>query len=192
MYSGVAGIKSKSSRGNKLELELLYDQQTIKNKIIELAKKIDQDFRDNKHPLVLVGVLKGAFIFLADLARQLQTPHTIDFIAVSSYGDRGSDQGEVKILLDTRQDLRDKNVIIVEDITDSGRTLSVLSKIFAAKGANQVKVCCLLKRGGRESAVNIDYCGFVVPQQEWLVGYGLDYQEENRTLNEIYSMKKPV
>lgn len=175
-----------------MDLNLLYDKQIIERKVRELAGLIDMDFKDNHNPLILVGVLKGAFIFLADLARQIQTPHSIDFIAVSSYGERGEDQGEVKILLDTRQVLRNKNVVIVEDITDSGKTLSTLSKIFAAKGAAQVKVCCLLKRGGKEAATTIDYCGFVVPEQAWLVGYGLDYKEKNRTLDEIYSMKKPT
>ena len=174
-----------------MNMNLIYDRQTIRNRVNDLARQIDADFKDSRNPLILVGVLKGAFIFLADLARQIQTPHSIDFIAVSSYGERGEDQGEVKILLDTRQVLRNKNVVIVEDITDSGKTLAILSKIFAAKGAAQVKMCCLLKRGGKEPATAIDYCGFVVPEQAWLVGYGLDYKEENRTLDEIYSMKKP-
>lgn len=171
-----------------MDLRPLYNKPAIEKKVRELANQIDADYKDSQTPLILVGVLKGAFIFLADLAREIQTPHSIDFIAVSSYGARGDEQGEVKILLDTRQDLSGKNVILVEDITDSGKTLSTLTKIFAAKGANQVKVCCLLKRGGKTPAVRIDYCGFTVPEKEWLVGYGLDYKEENRTLDEIYSM----
>jgi hypoxanthine phosphoribosyltransferase len=173
-----------------LKLDLRYGKDEIQVRVADLSMWIDNDYKDTKEDLVLVGVLKGAFILLADLSRLIKREHSIDFIAVGSYGLNGSDQGEVKLLLDTRQNLRGKNILIVEDIIDSGETMKFLMKIFKDKGANSIKICSLLRRENSKSKDIIDYCGFVVPTDKWLVGYGLDSSEKYRTLDQIYSIEK--
>jgi hypoxanthine phosphoribosyltransferase len=133
--------------------------------------------------LVLVGVLKGSFIFLADLARRLTVPHRVEFIAVSSYGAREGEHAEsVRLLMDVRHDIGGSDVLLVEDIVDTGHTLAYLRRMLEARRPASFGVCTLLHKPDRtEGDVEIDYLGFSIPDV-WVVGYGLDYAERHRTL----------
>ena len=144
--------------------DLIYSVEEIEDAVISLALKIDEDYKKKKP--VLIGVLKGSYIFLSDLSRVLMEEHTIDFICIESYGMNGQTQGEVRLLLDTNQNLEGKDVIIVEDIVDSGKTIDYIKNIMASKGAKSVAVCSLLVK---KKIRDIDYYGFVAPDK-WLVG----------------------
>ena len=158
----------------------LISEATIQKRVKELAAQISQDYADAGE-VVLVGVLKGAFIFLADLSRALTIPRTIEFIAVSSYG-AGSKSGAVRLVMDVRGNIEGKHVLIVEDIVDTGNTLNYLIGILKSHGPASIRTCTLLhKAGSTEVDVAIDYVGFGIGD-EWVVGYGLDYAEQNRTL----------
>ena len=163
---------------------ILFSRDNISNRIKELAHQIDEDFKDAKEPIILVGVLKGSFIFLSDLSRELTIPHIIDFIAVSSYGKKKTTKssGSVRMIMDTREDQQNRDVLIVEDILDSGYTLEYINKMFIARGTHSVKnVVLLTKEIKHEADVKLDYLGFSSPDV-WAVGYGLDYRERFRTL----------
>lgn len=157
-------------------------ESQIAARVDELASEIDADYRDTDM-LVLVGVLKGSFIFLADLARRLTVPHRVEFIAVSSYGDREDEHAEsVRLLMDVRHDIGGSDVLLVEDIVDTGHTLSYLRRMLEARRPASFGVCTLLHKPDRtEGDVEIDYLGFSIPDV-WVVGYGLDYAERHRTL----------
>lgn len=164
--------------------KILFSRDEISNRIKELAHQIDEDFKDAKEPIILVGVLKGSFIFLSDLSRELTIPHIIDFIAVSSYGKKKTTKssGSVRMIMDTREDQQNRDVLIVEDILDSGYTLEYINKMFIARGTHSVKnVVLLTKEIKHEADVKLDYLGFSSPDV-WAVGYGLDYRERFRTL----------
>lgn len=169
---------------------VLIDSQTIQSRVKELAKQIDQDYKDIKEPLILVGILKGSFIFLADLSRYLTIPHVVDFMAVSSYGHSDKRSGNVRIIMDARENQEDRDVLIVEDILDSGHTLDYLIKNFKSRYTKSVKTCVLARKpNNMEFPVDIDYLGFDIPDV-WVVGYGLDYAEQGRTLPDICEMEK--
>jgi hypoxanthine phosphoribosyltransferase len=163
-------------------LPQLLSSEQIADRVAELAADIDADFA-GAAPLVLVGVLKGSFIFLADLARHLTIPHRVEFIAVSSYGDRQSEYAEsVRLLMDVRHPLEGAHVLLVEDIVDTGHTLAYLQRLLAARHPASLKTCTLLHKPDRtEADTDIDYLGFTIPDV-WVVGYGLDYAEAHRTL----------
>jgi len=159
----------------------LISETRIRERVDELAAQISADYAD-KAPLVLVGVLKGAFIFLADLSRRLTIPRLIEFIAVSSY-DKGSVQsGGVRLVLDVRGNIEGMHALIVEDIVDTGNTLNYLIDMLASHRPASIRTCTLLHKAARAKVeVPLDYVGFSIPD-EWVVGYGLDYAEQNRTL----------
>lgn len=160
---------------------VMISETDISARVAELAAEISADYAD-KTPLVLVGVLKGAFIFLADLSRRLSIPRTIEFIAVSSYETGSQHSGAVRLVMDVRGSLIDKHVLIVEDIVDTGHTLDYLIGIMKSHGPASVRTCTLLHKAERaEVQVPIDYTGFSIAD-EWVVGYGLDYAERDRTL----------
>lgn len=149
----------------------------------ELAATIDADYSGTDE-LVLIGVLKGSFIFLADLARRLSVKHRVEFIAVSSYGEAESTthSGAVRLLMDVRLDIRERDVLVVEDIVDSGHTLEYLMRVLRARGPKSLKACTLLREPDRlEVDVEVSYLGFDIPDV-WVVGYGLDWAERYRTL----------
>ena len=158
----------------------LISEDEIRQRVSEMAAQISADYAD-AGDVILVGVLKGAFIFLADLSRQLTIPRTIEFIAVSSYGAR-SRSGAVRLVMDVRGNIEGRHVLIVEDIVDTGHTLSYLIGMLESHGPASIKTCTLLHKAERaEVDVAIDYVGFGIGD-EWVVGYGLDYAEQNRTL----------
>ncbi len=159
---------------------VLISEAEIEQRVAELAEQISSDYADADE-IVLIGVLKGAFIFLADLSRRLTIPRTIEFIAVSSYG-AGSASGAVRLVMDVRGNIEGRHVLIVEDIVDTGNTLSYLIGILESHGPASIKTCTLLhKAESAEVDIHIDYVGFGIGA-EWVVGYGLDYAEQNRTL----------
>lgn len=163
------------------EPPVLISEEAIEKRVSELAEQISTDYA-GKGDVVLVGVLKGSFIFLADLARRLTIPRTIEFIAVSSYGRRSVSSGAVRLLMDVRGPIVDRHVLIVEDIVDTGHTLKYLIGILKSHRPASIRTCTLLhKAESAEVEVEIDYVGFGIGD-EWVVGYGLDYAEQDRTL----------
>ncbi len=168
--------------------EIMLSEAEIAARVRELAAQISADYAD-KTPLVLVGVLKGSFIFLADLARALTIPRTIEFIAVSSYESGSVQSGAVRLVMDVRANIEGKHVLIVEDIVDTGHTLAYLIGMMKSHKPASVRTCTLLhKAESAEVDVPIDYTGFSIAN-EWVVGYGLDYAERDRTLPYIGIVK---
>lgn len=160
---------------------VLISEEEIQSRVLELANQISDDYKD-LGDVVLVGVLKGSFIFLADLARRLSIPRTIEFIAVSSYGSGSKSTGAVRLVMDVRGNIEGKHVLVVEDIVDTGHTLKYLIGMLESHRPASVKACALVRKAERaEVEVNVDYLGFDIGD-EWVVGYGLDYAEQNRTL----------
>lgn len=172
------------------ELDLLISRDQIAARIDDIAARIDADYAGNGE-LVLIGVLKGSFIFLADLARRLTIPHRVEFIAISSYGDREStESGAVRLLMDVRHDITGKHVLVVEDIIDTGHTLSYLLRLLGARGPASLKACTLLRKPDRlQVEAPIAYLGFDI-DDVWVVGYGLDFAERHRTLPDICSVRR--
>ncbi|HOE89946.1 MAG: Hypoxanthine phosphoribosyltransferase [Spirochaetes bacterium ADurb.Bin315] len=168
-------------------VRVLIDAATIERRVDELARQITEDYQNLEGDLILVGVLKGSFIFIADLARKMMKKHVIDFIALSSYD--GGTSGNVRLLMDTRENMENKHVLIVEDILDSGNTLDYLTRSFMTRSPRSVKTAVLLDKPERhEVDIKVDYIGFTIPDV-WVVGYGLDYNERYRTLPYIAEMK---
>ena len=166
---------------NQLAPEVMISEAQIAERVAELAAQISKDYAD-KAPLILVGVLKGSFIFLADLSRKLSIPRTIEFIAVSSYESGSQRSGAVRLVMDVRGNIENRHVLIVEDIVDTGHTLDYLIGMMRSHGPASVRTCTLLhKAESAEVDVPIDYTGFSIAD-EWVVGYGLDYAERDRTL----------
>ncbi|HXF94569.1 MAG TPA: hypoxanthine phosphoribosyltransferase [Gemmatimonadales bacterium] len=160
--------------------EVLIPEAAIARRVDELARQISADYAAAGE-LLLVGVLRGAFIFLADLARRLTVPHRVDFIALSRY-EQGASGGEVRLVMDLRAPVAGRHVLVVEDIVDRGRTLAYLVRILRARGPASLKTCALTRKPGRlEVDVTLDYVGFDIPDR-WVVGYGLDYADRWRTL----------
>lgn len=166
---------------NESVTRILIPEDKIQARVRELAGQISRDYRD-KGGVVLVGVLKGAFIFLADLSRRLSIPRVIEFISVSSYPDGDTSTGAVRLVMDLRESIEGKHVLIVEDIVDSGHTLKYLIGMLGTRSPASIRACSLLRKAeGAKVEVTVDYLGFEIPD-EWVVGYGLDYAERDRTL----------
>ena len=164
--------------------EVLIKEESIRGRVAELAKRISAYYREaGADEVILVGVLRGAFIFLADLTRQLTVPHRVDFIALSAYGaSAATTPGAVRLLMDVRIDLAGRHVLVVEDIVDTGQTLRYLLGMLEARGPASLRTCALVQKPARaEVKVPVDYLGFEVPDV-WVVGYGLDYKDQWRTL----------
>ena len=160
---------------------VLISQEQIWNKAVELGKQITEDYKDKE--LVLVGILKGSVPWMADIMKNVDLDDlTIDFMACSSYGSGKTTSGRVQIVKDLQEDIRDKHVLIVEDIIDSGITLNYLKGYFKNKGAADVKICTLLdKPSGRKVDIEGEYVGFTI-EDLFIVGYGLDYDQKYRQL----------
>lgn len=170
-------------------LDVMYTQEQIQLRVQELGQKITSDYA-GKEP-VLIGVLKGSFIFLADLVRCINLPVKLDFMSVSSYKDQTVSTGDVEILKDITMSIRDRDVIIVEDIIDTGLTLYRLSELLRARGPRSVKIATLLdKPDPRVKQLTVDYCGFSIPNK-FVIGYGLDYSGRYRNLPFIAVVKDP-
>ncbi|MDM7914865.1 MAG: hypoxanthine phosphoribosyltransferase [Candidatus Eisenbacteria bacterium] len=163
--------------------ELLLTEEAVRNRVRELGEQISRDYHGRS--LLLVGLLKGSILFLADLARAISLDVAVDFIAISSYQNRATSSGSVRLLRDLDQDVRGRDVLIVEDIVDSGLSLSYIRAMLLARGPRSLAIVALLDKQDRRSReVAIDYAGFPIPDR-FVVGYGLDYQERYRGLRHI-------
>ncbi len=171
-------------------LEILVSEEEIKRKAKELGERITQDYKDKD--LLLVGVLKGCVMFLSDLSREIKLPLSMDFMVVSSYGTSTKSSGVVRIIKDLEKDITGKDVLIIEDIVDTGLTLNYLVDYLLSRNANSVKICTLLEKPDRRIAkVKMDYVGFHIPDK-FVVGYGLDYGEIYRNLPFVCVLKPEV
>lgn len=170
--------------------EILFSEEEIKAKVKELAAKATADYPDGN--VLLIGILKGSISFMAEFMKYMPYNTQIDFMAVSSYGASTKSSGIVKIIKDLDADIKDRDVIIVEDIIDTGTTLKYLYEYLKSRGTKSVKICCLLDKPERRKAdIKGDYVGFSIPD-EFVVGYGLDYNENYRGLPYIGILKREV
>jgi hypoxanthine phosphoribosyltransferase len=170
---------------------VLISETEIQTHVSKLAAEISADYADNGQ-LVVVGILKGAFIFLADLTRRLTVPHRVDFMALSSYGQTTTATGAVRIIMDLRVSIEGRHVLVVEDIIDSGYTLHYLLSVLHTRNPASLRSCVLLsKPERRQVGVTVDYLGFEIPDV-WVVGYGLDYAELHRTLPYVGALRPEV
>ena len=168
----------------------LFSQDEIDRRLDELAAEINRDYA-GKEPM-LISVLRGSFVFMADLTRKITLPCTVDFMAVSSYGKGTTSSGQVQITKDLSDDIEGKDILVVEDILDSGNTLSYLMKLLQARHPASIRLCTLLDKPERRVVpVQADYVGFTIPD-EFVVGYGLDYAEKYRNLPYIGVLKPSV
>jgi hypoxanthine phosphoribosyltransferase len=171
--------------------KVLIAEETLQARVAELGQAINTTYTDDDQPL-LVCVLKGAFMFLADLVRHLEMRHEVDFMEISSYGAGTVSSGVVRILLDLGQNIAGRHVLIVEDIVDSGNTLDYVTRNLQTRGPASLRVCTLLsKPSRREIDVPLDFVGFEVPD-EFVIGYGLDFAEEYRNLPFIGVLKEEI
>jgi hypoxanthine phosphoribosyltransferase len=170
---------------------VLIDETMLQSRIGALAAQIEADYA-GQDDLLLVCVLKGAFVFLADVSRALRRPHHIDFMGISSYGKGTTSRGAVQIIMDLKTPIEDRHVLIIEDIIDSGRTLDYMRRSLMARSPASLRICTLLnKPARREIDVTVDYVGFDIPD-EFVVGYGLDFDEIYRNLPFIAVLKPHV
>lgn len=169
--------------------EILVTTDQIQFRVKQLADQISNDYADVEQ-LYLIGILKGAFMFLADLSRHLKIPNVVDFMAVSSYG-KTATTGAVRLIMDLRAPIDGKHAIIVEDIADSGKTLKYLYQVLQWHNPASLKTCVLLRKKKDNLDIPINYLGFDIPNA-WVVGYGLDYADRYRTLPYIAELKPEI
>jgi len=188
--------KCKASKGRNMSLitasdhiDILIAETEIKARINHLAKEITHHFKDTEK-LVVIGLLRGSFIFIADLVRCLNLPLEVDFITASSYGDEMESSRQVRILKDLETNIKDRDVLVVEDIIDTGHTLYQVMDILRTRQPASLKICTLLnKPSRREIAVDIDWVGFDIPD-EFVIGYGIDYAQQGRNMPHIGYVRK--
>ncbi len=162
---------------------ILISHDQIQKRVTEIAKDITKDYKGKD--LLLVGILRGAVVFLADLIRQIDIHICIDFMAVSSYGASTKSSGVVRILKDLDEEIKDRHVLLVEDIVDTGLTLRYLQKNLQTRNPASISICALLNKKCKQKVpISLKYCGFEIPD-EFVVGYGLDFDEKYRNLNDI-------
>ena len=170
--------------------EVLFSEEQLKNRVREIDQQITADYQGKE--IMLISVLRGSFVFMADLCRAIDLPCTLDFMAVSSYGKGTKSSGQVQITKDLSEDISDRHIIVVEDILDSGNTLSYLLKILENRHPASIRLCTLLDKPDRRvKPVEVHYSGFTIPDA-FVVGYGLDYAEKYRNLPYIGILKPRV
>jgi hypoxanthine phosphoribosyltransferase len=171
-----------------LKKEVLIPEAAIQRRVREIADQISDDYRGDEP--ILVGILKGSIIFMADLMRAIRIPVKMDFIRAASYGSETQSSGTVRVTKDIELPVEGKSIILIEDIVDSGLTLTYVKKLLEGRGAASLRICALIdKSERREREVLVDYCGFQI-QEGFLVGYGLDCNEEYRNLPEICVLRE--
>jgi len=170
--------------------EILFSEEVLREKIEQLGDKITKEYQGKE--LIMIGVLKGASVFMGDLMRRIKIPVTIDFIAVSSYGLSTESSGVVKIIKDLDDSIEDKHVLIVEDIIDTGLTLHYLCENLLSRKPKSLKICTLLDKPERRKInINVDYKGFDIPD-EFIVGFGIDYAEKYRNLPYVGVLRREI
>ena len=183
---GISGDTGSMASMAAQSLEVLYSRQQIADRVAEMGTEIARDL--NGEPLVMIGVLKGAAFFLTDLSRAIQANATFDFVAVSSYGKGQRSSGAVKLIKDLDQPIEGKNVLVVEDILDTGLTLAYLRKLFLQHRPKSLRIAALLDKPSRRiEKIEADYVGFSIPNL-FVVGYGMDFAERYRNLPDICLM----
>ena len=167
---------------------ILIDEETLQKRVREMGRQLTEDYRGKD--LVIIAILKGAVVFTSDLIKEIKLPLAIDFMAVSSYGVSTKSSGVVRILKDLEEEIEGRDVLIVEDIVDTGLTLHYLVENLWSRGPKSLKICCCLDKPTRRTApVKVDYVGFDIPD-EFVIGYGLDYAERYRNLPYIGILSK--
>ena len=173
---------------DQMQKEILFPRAAIDEKVKELAALISKDYEGRE--LIVIGILKGAFIFMADLIRSLSIPCQVDFARIASYGSRSVSSGKVIMMKDIEMSIKGKDILIVEDIVDTGITLSYFVEWLKERNPRSLKVCAFLdKRGRRKVPFEADYVGFTI-EDGFVVGYGLDFDEKARFLPDVYIMKE--
>ncbi len=168
------------------ELSPVITEENINRRVAEIGSAITREYQDKD--LVIIGILKGAFIFMADLVRKIDLPIEVDFVRLQSYGSGMESSGQVTITKDVELSLKDKHVLIVEDIVDTGYTLKYLKEVLSLHETASVKICCLIdKKERRKVDIEVEYVGFEI-EKGFLVGYGLDYDEQYRQLPGIFHL----
>lgn len=171
-------------------LEVLFSEEQLDRRVREIAAQIEKDYEGKE--IMLISVLRGSFVFMADLCRRIDLPCTLDFMSVSSYGKGTSSSGQVQITKDLSSDISGKHIIVVEDILDSGNTLSYLLKLLEQRNPASIRLCTLLDKPDRRvKQVEVHYSGFSIPDA-FVVGYGLDYAEKYRNMPYIGILKPEV
>lgn len=172
----------------KENVRCLISEKDIKSRVKIIANEIVKYYESFSDKLVLIGLLKGSFIFMSDLCRKIEIPHEVDFMTVSSYGNKNNSTKDIKIIKDLDEDIRNKNVLIVEDIIDSGNTLQKIQKILKLRNPKSILICALLdKTYRREVNVSANWIGYRI-KDEFVVGYGIDYAQKYRHLPYIGSL----
>lgn len=170
--------------------EVLFSEEQLDRRVREIAAQIEKDYEGKE--IMLISVLRGSFVFMADLCRRIDLPCTLDFMSVSSYGKGTSSSGQVQITKDLSSDISGKHIIVVEDILDSGNTLSYLLKLLEQRNPASIRLCTLLDKPDRRvKQVEVHYSGFTIPDA-FVVGYGLDYAEKYRNMPYIGILKPEV
>lgn len=169
---------------------VLISSDDLKTRIRELGQQLTKDY--NNKDLVCICILKGAFMFAADLIKHIDLPLSMEFMSVSSYGDETTSSGTVKILLDLKKDIANKHVVIIEDIVDTGLTMKYLINLLTQRNPSSIKVCTLLEKKNHANVVPLDYIGFTIPREAFVIGYGLDYAEKYRNLDHIGIIRKEL
>ncbi|PSU32684.1 hypoxanthine phosphoribosyltransferase [Photobacterium lutimaris] len=165
----------------KHTIEVMISEQDVQARVLELGKQITEHYKDSQD-LVMVGLLRGSFVFMADLARAIELPHEVDFMTASSYGNTMESNRDVRILKDLDDDIKGKDVLLVEDIIDTGNTLNKVREILSLREPNSIEICTLLdKPERREVNVDVKWVGFEIPD-EFVVGVGIDYAQKYRHL----------
>ena len=173
------------------DVQILIDELRIKNRIQEISLEINNFYKHSKK-LLVVGLLRGSFVFIADLARELKMPVEIDFMTVSSYGNSMISSNNVRILSDLNTDIKNVDVLLVEDIVDTGHTLNQVVRMLKGRKPKSLEVCCLLNKSSRrETEIDVKWVGFDIPD-EFVVGYGIDYAQNNRNLPYIGKVVQKV
>ena len=173
------------------DVQILIDELRIKNRIQEISLEINNFYKHSKK-LLVVGLLRGSFVFIADLARELKMPVEIDFMTVSSYGNSMISSNNVRILSDLNTDIKNVDVLLVEDIVDTGHTLNQVVRMLKGRKPKSLEVCCLLNKSSRrETQIDVKWVGFDIPD-EFVVGYGIDYAQNNRNLPYIGKVVQKV
>jgi len=162
--------------------KILISEAEIQGIVAKLGQQITLYYQNSTQPLIVVGLLRGSFVFMADLVRQIQLPVITDFMTVSSYGDSTESSGNIKIIMDLDESIQGRDILLVEDIIDTGRTLSKVVELLKSRQPSSMKICTLLnKPSRREIDIQVDFSGIEIPD-EFVVGYGLDYAQEYRNL----------
>ena len=171
--------------------EVLLSQEQLREMVARLGREITETYKDSDKELLVVGLLRGSFIFMADLVREIKLPLTTDFMTISSYGDGMVSTGDVKVVMDLDETITDCDVLVVEDIIDTGRTFSKVIRMLQNRGPASLKICTLLSKPSRRKVeVNIDFCGTEIPD-EFVCGYGLDFAQKYRNVPYVGIYSEP-